>query len=119
MSKASDDDYLIAMSRAFQTLTRGPDAILSELELGRAHHRALVVIRREEGVLVGELAGILGVTNQSLHKTLRPLLSQRLVRSESSKEGARAKRLYLTTAGQKLEARITGMQHQVFRNVLA
>ena len=111
------DEYLIAMNRAFRTLTAGPDGILDDSGLGRAHHRALFVIRRETGISIGRLATLLDVTNQALHKTLGPLLKQKLVRAEPSPEDARGKCLFLTQTGVRLEERISGMQHEVFRLV--
>jgi len=108
------DNYLGLMHRAFRELVRGPDTILAQYGLGRAHHRALFMIRRAGTVTVGELAAHLAVTNQALHKTLQPLLRQGLVLTDIDTSDARRRRLSLSGDGKALERKISGMQREVF-----
>lgn len=108
------DNYLGLMHRAFRELVRGPDTILALYGLGRAHHRALFMIRRAGTVTVGELAAHLAVTNQALHKTLQPLLRQGLVLTDIDTSDARRRRLSLSDDGKALERKISGMQREVF-----
>jgi hypothetical protein len=51
---------------AYRDFTNVADVILEELELGRAHHRALHFIGRNPGIPVTELLAILRITKQSL-----------------------------------------------------
>jgi DNA-binding MarR family transcriptional regulator len=111
------DAYLALMHRAFRELVRGPDAVLAHYGLGRAHHRALFMIRREGDVSVGDLAAALTVTNQALHKTLQPLLHQGLVLTRTDPVDARRRRLCLSADGLLLEEEISGMQRAVFARV--
>lgn len=117
MADVNLDTYLTLMHRAFRELVRGPDTVLAQYGLGRAHHRALFMIRREGELSVGDLASHLAVTNQALHKTLQPLLRQGLVLMRTDAADARRRRLCLSAAGERLEQQISGMQREVFARV--
>jgi DNA-binding MarR family transcriptional regulator len=117
LAEVNLDSYLGLMHRAFRELVRGPDTVLAQYGLGRAHHRALFMIRREGELSVGDLASHLAVTNQALHKTLQPLLKQQLVLAHSDAVDARRKRLCLSAKGERLELQISGMQRDVFARV--
>lgn len=108
------DRCLAHMNAAFRALTSGPDAILLARGLGRAHHRALFVLRRESPIAVGDLARTLEVSLQALHKTLRPLLRKGLVKPAVISGDRRVRKLSLTPAGLALERQISGMQREVF-----
>jgi DNA-binding MarR family transcriptional regulator len=117
LTEVTLDTYLTLMHRAFRELVRGPDMVLAQSGLGRAHHRALFMIRREGELSVGDLATQLAVTNQALHKTLQPLLKQGLVLVRTDEEDARRRRLCLSPGGECLERQISGMQREVFARV--
>lgn len=117
MTESELDRYLTLMHRAFRELVRGPDTVLAQHGLGRAHHRALFMIRREGELTVGDLAAHLAVTTQALHKTLQPLLQQDLVLARADAVDARRKCLTLSAEGTQLEAQISGMQRDVFARV--
>ena len=117
MTEVNLDTCLTLMHRAFRELVRGPDAVLAQSGLGRAHHRALFMIRREGEFSVGDLASHLAVTNQALHKTLQPLLRQGLVLVRTDAADARRRRLCLSPEGERLEHQISGMQRDVFARV--
>lgn len=117
MNEVNLDSYLGLMHRAFRELVRGPDTVLAHYGLGRAHHRALFMIRREGDVSVGDLAAHLTVTNQALHKTLQPLLRQGLVLTRTDPADARRRQLCLSAEGARLEEEISGMQRAVFARV--
>lgn len=117
MNEVNLDAYLALMHRAFRELVRGPDAVLARYGLGRAHHRALFMIRREGEVSVGDLAAHLTVTNQALHKTLQPLQRQGFVQTRMDPADARRRRLCLSAEGALLEKEISGMQRDVFARV--
>ncbi len=117
MADVNLDTDLSLMHRALRELVRRPDRVLAQYGLGRAHHRALFMIRRAGEITVGELAAHLAVTNQALHKTLQPLLRQALVLTSIDAQDARRRRLALSAAGAALEREISGMQREVFATV--
>ena len=53
---------------ADRDFTSEPDAILSEYEFGRAHHRVIYFVGRNPGINVSELLAILKITKQSLSR---------------------------------------------------
>ena len=61
---------------AYRDFTNAADVILTELGLGRAHHRALHFIGRNPGITVSELLAILRITKQSLARVLGALVDQ-------------------------------------------
>ncbi|WP_158965057.1 MarR family winged helix-turn-helix transcriptional regulator [Chachezhania sediminis] len=105
-----------AMYFAYRGFTADPDRILAEIDLGRAHHRAIHFINRAPGTTVNNLLSILGVTKQSLNRVLRALVEQGLVESRVGATDRRERHLYLTEAGQELEARLSEAQRARMRS---
>ena len=91
---------------AYRDFTNAADVILTELGLGRAHHRALHFIGRNPGITVSELLGILRITKQSLARVLGALVTQGYVAQATGPEDRRQRLLTLTPAGMALERRL-------------
>jgi len=104
-----------AMFFAYRGFTADPDRILSDIEYGRAHHRALHFINRSQGTTVNNLLSLLGVTKQSLNRVLRTLIKDGLVESRVGTVDKRERHLYLTEAGQTLERRLSDAQRTRMR----
>lgn len=104
-----------AMFFAYRGFTADPDRLLADLSYGRAHHRALHFIAGAPGTTVNNLLAILGVTKQSLNRVLRTLVEDGLVESRVGKSDKRERHLYLTEAGEELEARLAQVQHERMR----
>jgi len=97
---------------AYRDFTNAADVILSELGLGRAHHRALHFIGRNPGMAVGDLLGILRITNQSLARVLNELVAQGYVAQAQGRSDRRQRLLTLTAKGQALERRLFERQRE-------
>ncbi len=91
---------------AYRDFTAAADAMLDELGLGRAHHRALHFIGRQPGITVGDLLLILRITKQSLARVLNTLVEQGLVQNTPGRTDRRQRLLALTDAGRTLERRL-------------
>ncbi len=91
---------------AHRDLTASVDAILAELGLGRAHHRALHFIGRNPSMTVGDLLSILGITKQSLARVLNELVRLGYVTQATGRQDRRQRLLTLTQEGQALERRM-------------
>lgn len=102
---------------SYREFTAGPDKILAKRGLGRVHHRILYFVGRNDGGSVSELLAILGVSKQALNAPLRQLVHMDLVSNNPSLEDRRTKALRLTTAGRRLEARLTGTQMDLLGKV--
>jgi DNA-binding MarR family transcriptional regulator len=119
MNAQEFDEHVELVHRSIRRLMAEPQALLAKKQLGRAHHRALFYIRREDGISVGDLATRMAITTQALHKTLRDLIDRKLVRSAPNPINRRFRRLTLTPAGRRFEAEISGLQRALFAKVRA
>ncbi|MDO5612730.1 MAG: MarR family transcriptional regulator [Paracoccus sp. (in: a-proteobacteria)] len=99
-----------AMFFAYRAFTADPDMILGDLGYGRAHHRALHFIGRDQGLTVTALLDVLGVTKQSLNRVLRTLIEDGLVDSRVGRRDRRERLLHLTDKGTALERRLSEAQ---------
>lgn len=118
----SDDQLrrgIEAMFFAYRAFTADPDQILAEMDLGRAHHRALHFIARRPGMTVSALLGVLGITKQSLNRVLRRLVTDGLVAMQVGPQDRRERLLVLTASGAALEARLSGVQRARMRAAYA
>ncbi|AXC48548.1 MarR family transcriptional regulator [Paracoccus suum] len=104
-----------AMFFAYRAFTSDPDAILEELDYGRAHHRALHFINREPGLRVSSLLEVLGVTKQSLNRVLRALVEDGLVEVRVGRRDRRERLLVLTAQGEALERKLSEAQRARMR----
>ena len=95
---------------AYRDFTTVADQVLEELELGRAHHRALHFIGRNPGITVSGLLAILRITKQSLARVLNALVDQGYVAQAPGYEDRRLRLLTLTESGQALECRLFDAQ---------
>ena len=104
-----------AMFFAYRGFTSDPDRILEKYGYGRAHHRAIHFINREQCLTVTTLLSVLCVTKQSLNRVLRTLIEDGLVESRVGKRDKRARHLYLTERGEALERELSGAQRERMR----
>jgi DNA-binding MarR family transcriptional regulator len=109
----SDPEMRIAQDLLFfgyRDFTNVADQVLEELDLGRAHHRALHYIGRNPGITVSGLLAILRITKQSLARVLNALVDQGYVGQAPGFEDRRLRLLTLTEKGQALEQRLFAAQ---------
>jgi DNA-binding MarR family transcriptional regulator len=97
---------------AYRDFTNAADVILDELELGRAHHRALHFIGRNPGITVSDLLAILRITKQSLARVLTALMEQGYVAQTPGRSDRRQRLLTLTVSGAELERRLFERQRE-------
>lgn len=91
---------------AYRDFISDPDAMLAELDFGRAHHRVLHFIDRKPGLTVAELLAFLGITKQSLSRVLKQLVDGGFVRQDAGHGDRRRRELHLTEKGKALIARL-------------
>jgi DNA-binding MarR family transcriptional regulator len=97
---------------AYRDFTDAADRVLEELDLGRAHHRALHFIGRNPGIAVTDLLGLLRITKQSLARVLSALVEQGYVAQATGRADRRQRLLTLTAKGQALERRLFEQQRE-------
>ena len=101
---------------AYRDFTSEADSILSEIGLGRAHHRVLYFVGKYSGMTVSDLLSILRITKQSLSRVLSHLITEGYVRQQIGDTDKRQRLLFLTSKGSALEARLTDIQCKRFAN---
>lgn len=104
------DGALLLMHFAFRGLVVKADAFLAEQGLSRVHHRLLYAVARAEGISVGQLIELLGVSKQALHRPLKFLQDEGYVMARRDPVQHRTKRLLLTERGRQVEA--TASRHE-------
>jgi DNA-binding MarR family transcriptional regulator len=97
---------------AYRDFTGAADALLEEIGLGRAHHRAIHFIGRNPGMSVSELLALLKITKQSLARVLGLLVEQEYVSAVPGRSDRRQRLLTLTATGQALERRLFERQRE-------
>jgi len=92
---------------AYRDFTAEADQILEELGFGRAHHRALHFVARNQGITIMELLAVLKITKQSLGRVLKDLIEAGLIDRTQGATDKRYKHLALTEKGVGLEKRLS------------
>jgi DNA-binding MarR family transcriptional regulator len=104
---------------AYRDFTRDADAILTQLALGRAHHRVLHFVDRHPGLRVADLLEILKITKQSLAPVLKQLIDDGWIEQQTGIEDRRVRRLRATAKGVNLARRLDQVQGQRVAAALA
>jgi DNA-binding MarR family transcriptional regulator len=104
---------------AYRDFTRDADAILSQLALGRAHHRVLHFVERHPGLRVADLLEILKITKQSLAPVLKQLIDEGWIEQQTGVEDRRVRRLRATAKGVTLARRLDQVQAERVAAALA
>ena len=116
-ARGQDDEARMRLAQdllffAYRDFTNAADVILSELGLGRAHHRALHFIGRNPLISVSDLLGILRITKQSLARVLSELIARGYVAQAPGQADRRQRLLSLTASGAALERRLFESQRR-------
>jgi DNA-binding MarR family transcriptional regulator len=104
------DGALLLMHFAFRGLVVKADEFLAGQGLSRVHHRLLYAVARAEGISVGQLIELLGVSKQALHRPLKFLQDEGYLVAQRDPVQHRTKRLSLTERGREVEA--TASRHE-------
>lgn len=99
---------------AYRDFTGEADQILSDLDLGRAHHRVIYFVGRQPGMSVSDLLAILKITKQSLSRVLSHLIKTGYIQQTQGARDKRKRLLSLTNKGAALEAKLTDLQCRRF-----
>lgn len=91
------------MLLAGRDIAKAVAPILEELQLGQAHYRVLQVLAFSPDIPVSRLQEILGVTKQSLGRTLSELQARAYLESANGVRDRRQKLLRLSKEGQAVE----------------
>ncbi len=99
---------------AYRDFVADADAMLAELDFGRAHHRVLHFVGRNPGMTVAQLLDILQITKQSLSRVLKDLIEKDYVVQKEGENDRRQRLLFLTSKGETLWRRLVEPQKRRF-----
>ena len=95
-------DFIEQIFYAYRETYSDPKKILKKYSFGTAHHRAIHLIERHEGLTVSDLLNKLKITKQSLNRVLKDLINLKAIKYEKDQIDTRIKHVYLTEEGEKL-----------------
>jgi DNA-binding MarR family transcriptional regulator len=104
---------------AYRDFVSDPDAVLEQLNFGRAHHRVVHFVGRDPGMTVAQLLDILRITKQSLSRVLKDLIDQGYVYQLEGETDRRQRLLHLTKSGEDLRQRLMEPQMTRIRRAIA
>ena len=102
---------------SYRDFTSGPDKVLEKIGFGRAHHRVIYFVGKQENLTIKELLSILQITKQSLSRVLNQLVKERYIVLTIG-DDKRTKKLSLSKKGQELEKKLTNIQITKIYNII-
>ena len=102
---------------SYRDFTAGPDKILEKLGFGRAHHRVIYFVCKQQKLTIKDLLTILQITKQSLSRVLNQLVKEKYIILSTGLD-KRTKNLSLTKKGSNLENELSTIQIEKIKNVI-
>jgi DNA-binding MarR family transcriptional regulator len=95
-------DFIEKIFYAYRETYSDPKEILKKYSFGTAHHRAIHLIERYEGLTVSDLLNKLKITKQSLNRVLRDLIKNKSILVKKGEVDSRQRQIFLNEKGKKL-----------------
>ena len=102
-------DFIEQIFYAYRETYSDPKKVLKKYSFGTAHHRAIHLIERHEGLTVSDLLRKLKITKQSLSRVLSQLVKEGFIIVSTGLD-KRTKTLSLTQEGLNLEKQLSTIQ---------
>ena len=107
-------DFIEKIFYVYRETFSDPQKILKKYSFGIAHHKAIHLIERHEGLTISELLNKLKVTKQSLNRVLRDLIKNKTVIIKKGEVDSRQRHIFLNDRGKKLIGEIFITQKKEF-----
>ena len=111
-------DFIEQIFYAYRETYSDPKKILKKYSFGTAHHRAIQLIERHEGLTISNLLNKLKITKQSLNRVIRDLVKNKTILIKKGDIDSRQRRIYLNEKGRKLFGEIFMEQKKRIYNAL-
>ncbi len=95
-------DFIEQIFYVYRETYSDPKKILKKYSFGTAHHRAIHMIERYEGLTISDLLNKLKITKQSLNRVLRDLINNKTILLKKGEIDSRQRRIFLNEKGKKL-----------------
>ena len=111
-------DFIEQIFYAYRETYSDPKKILKKYSFGTAHHRAIHIIERYEGITISGLLDKLKITKQSLNRVLRDLIKNKSIIVKKGEIDSRQRHIFLNEKGKKLFNEIFLEQKKRIHNAL-
>ena len=111
-------DFIEQIFYAYRETYSDPKKILKKYSFGTAHHRAIHLIERYEGITISGLLNKLKITKQSLNRVLRDLIKNKSIIVKKGEIDSRQRHIFLNEKGKKLFNEIFLEQKKRIHNAL-
>ena len=111
-------DFIEQIFYAYRETYSDPKKILKKYSFGTAHHRAIHLIERHEGLTISELLKKLKITKQSLNRVLKDLIKNKAILIKKGEGDSRHRQIVLNDRGKKLFEEIFFEQKRRIYNAL-
>jgi len=95
-------DFIEQIFYVYRETFSDPKKILKKYSFGIAHHKAIHVIERHEGLTVSDLLNKLKITKQSLNRVLRDLINNKTILLKKGEVDSRHRQIFLNAKGKKI-----------------
>jgi len=103
---------------AYRETYSDPKKILKKHSFGTAHHRAIHLIERNNGITISGLLKKLKITKQSLNRVIRDLIKNKTIYIKKGEIDSRQRQVFLNEKGKKLFDEIFNEQKKRIYNAL-
>ena len=103
---------------AYRETYSDPKKILKKHSFGTAHHRAIHLIERNNGITISGLLKKLKITKQSLNRVIRDLTKNKTIYIKKGEIDSRQRQIFLNEKGKKLFDEIFHEQKKRIYNAL-
>ena len=103
---------------AYRETYSDPKKILKKHSFGTAHHRAIHLIERNNGITISGLLKKLKITKQSLNRVIRDLVKNKIIYIKKGEVDSRQRQIFLNEKGKKLFDEIFNEQEKRIYNAL-
>ena len=103
-------DLIELIFYAYKETYSDPLKILKKYSFGTAHHRAIFLIERHQGISVSNLLTRLKITKQSINRILKDFTKNKIIIQKKGELDGRQRLIYLNESGKKLLEEIFSSQ---------
>ena len=111
-------DFIEQIFYVYRETYSDPKKILKKYSFGTAHHRAIQLIERNEGITITGLLNKLKIKKQSLNRVLRDLIKNKSIIVKKGEIDTRQRCVFLNEKGKKLINEIFLQQKKRIFNAL-
>ena len=111
-------DFIEQIFYAYRETYSDPKKILKKHSFGVAHHKAIHLIEKYNGLTISSLLTKLKITKQSLNRVLKDLIKLEIIYFKKGQKDTRLKHVYLNEKGIKLFDEVFNIQKKRIYNAL-